>query len=118
LDEHQIARYLAWFSIGVGLTELAAPTRLARALGLQRGARLIQLFGLREVIAGAGILAARRRAPWLWARVAGDALDLAALLAALGASEKRGRVGVAMVNVAAITAIDVICAGQLTREEA
>ncbi|HET7434356.1 MAG TPA: hypothetical protein VFN10_06535 [Thermoanaerobaculia bacterium] len=118
MDEHHIARNLGWFSIALGLTELAAPRQLARALGIDRGTGLIRAFGAREIAAGVGILTQRKRAPWLWARVAGDVLDLGALVAALVASRKRGAVTAAIAAVTAVTALDVICGGQLTREEA
>jgi hypothetical protein len=85
-------------------------------MGLQRGHRLIQAFGLREIAAGVAILTQQKRAPWLWARVAGDAVDIAALIAAVAVSRKRGVVAAAMVSVAAVTLADVVCAGQLTRE--
>jgi hypothetical protein len=118
MDEHHIARKLAWFSIGLGLAELTMPKRFTGGMGLQRGHRLIQAFGLRQIAAGTAILTQQKRAPWLWARVAGDALDIAALIAAVASSRKRGVVAAAMVSVAAVTLADVVCAGQLTREGA
>ena len=118
MDEHQIARKLAWLSIGLGLAEVTMPKTVARTMGLERGHRLIQAFGLREIAAGVGLLTQRKRSPWLWARVAGDALDVAALIAALTASRKRGLVAAALASVAAVTVADVVCAGQLTREGA
>lgn len=118
MNERTIARGLGWFSIGLGLAEVTMPKTMARTMGLQGGHRLIQAFGLREIAAGIGILSQRKRAPWLWARVAGDALDVAALVAALAASRKRGVVAAALASVAAVTVADVVCAGQLTREGA
>jgi hypothetical protein len=48
-------------------------------------------FGVREIAAGIGILAAPERSAGLWARAAGDVLDIGA--AGLGAArtEKRAR---------------------------
>jgi hypothetical protein len=116
MDEHQLTNKLAWFSVAIGLTEIVAPKTLARTLGVTRGHRLIQLFGLRELAAGVGLLTQNRRAPWLWARVAGDALDIGALATALAVSNKRGAVAAALSGVLAVTAADVVCAGQLSRE--
>lgn len=116
MDEHQMTNKLAWFSIAIGMAEVVSPKTLARALGIKRGHRLIQLFGLRELAAGVGLLTQNRRAPWLWARVAGDALDIGALATALAVSNKRGTVAAALSAVMAITAADVVCAGQLSRE--
>jgi hypothetical protein len=118
MDEHEIARGLAWFSIALGLAELTMPGALADALAINRGKRLIQVFGLREIAAGVGILTQRPVAPWLWARVAGDALDLGALTAAAVSSRRRSAVAAAIASVALVTALDVVCAGQLTREAA
>ena len=118
MDEYQIARKLGWLSIGLGVAELTMPKTVARTMGVDGGKRLIQLFGLREIAAGVGILSQRKRAPWLWARVAGDALDVAALIAAMVASKKRGVVAATLATVAAVAVADIVCAGQLTREGA
>ena len=74
-----LAQGLGWFSIGLGLVQLASARAVANGLGLHGQERLVQAYGLREIATGLGILAARGedRAPWLWGRVAGDALDLA-----------------------------------------
>lgn len=76
-----IARGLGWFSLALGAAETLAPPRLNRALDLRRNRDgLLRVLGARKIAAGIGILATRRkRQPWLLARVAGDALDLAAL---------------------------------------
>ena len=81
----QLARGLGWFGIGLGLVELLASRRVARASGLRGGSLLLPLYGLREIASGAGLVTARnaaRTAPWAWSRVAGDAIDIATLLAA------------------------------------
>lgn len=65
--------------------------------------------------AGVGILSQARPAPWLWARVGGDALDLAALGAALTADRaRRGNIGFSIGAVAAVTALDILCARQFS----
>jgi hypothetical protein len=62
---------------------------------------LIRAYGLREIAAGIGILAAIRRAPWVWSRVAGDAMDLATLGGAMQTSKKlRTKTVVAAIAVA------------------
>lgn len=68
---------LGWFSIGLGLVELFAPRRLAKPLGMEGQTSLLQSYGVREIIAGFGILLSGRPAAWLWARALGDALDMA-----------------------------------------
>jgi hypothetical protein len=71
------ARALAWFSIGLGLAELAMPRTLARAAGMPNLPTLTRAYGLREIGTGIGILTSKDPSPWLWGRVAGDALDVA-----------------------------------------
>ena len=75
------ASFLGWFSIGVGADELLAPAAIARLSGASKRNNLVRFDGAREVAAGAGILAGRRRAGWLWARVAGDILNIASISA-------------------------------------
>jgi len=104
----RLARGLGWFSIGLGLAELVAPRAMAELTGVRNPA-LLQTYGLREIATGIGILTSDRPAGWLWARVAGDAMDLATLAAA----EDGGRAAGAALAVAGVTALDVMCATQL-----
>lgn len=114
----ELAGALGWFSIGLGLAALAAPRLVARTIGLRgagRSVALLRLVGLREVGAGAGILTQRRPAGWLWARVAGDAMDLALLGSAFASRHaRRGRLAATTTAVAGITALDVLSSRQLT----
>ena len=64
---------LGWFSIGLGLVELAAPRFLTRRFGMEGSEGLIQAYGAREIANGIAILAADDPTPWVWARVGGDA---------------------------------------------
>jgi hypothetical protein len=77
------ARVLGWLSIGLGLAELAMPRRLARLAGAPNAPTLTRVFGLREIGTGIGILTSKDPSPWLWGRVAGDALDIATVGAGL-----------------------------------
>jgi uncharacterized membrane protein len=116
-QEEQLARGLGWFSIGLGLAEVFAPKGVAKLIGA-RGKRtgLIRVYGLREIAAGLGILTQRRPAAWVWARVAGDAVDLASLAASFASPKAdRGRLMAATASVIGVTALDVICAQQLSR---
>ena len=79
-DEERMAKFLGWFSIGLGLAEFAAPEAFARWIGIEDpNPTVVRAVGAREITAGVGILAQPRPAPWLWARVGGDAMDLAIL---------------------------------------
>jgi uncharacterized membrane protein len=116
----QLAIGLGLFSVGLGLAELAAPGRVARLIGLRDGERyrgLLQAFGAREIGSGLAILAQPGNPAWLWGRVGGDALDLASLAAAVNEDEaERGPALGAIVAVAGVTLLDVICAMQLSRK--
>jgi hypothetical protein len=112
-----LARGLGLFSIALGIAEVTAPRALARALGMRGQEGLIAGYGVREIATGIGILASKDPTPWIWGRVAGDGLDLATLATALeGNNPKKGNVGIAMVAVAGVTALDVYCAQTLSRE--
>jgi uncharacterized membrane protein len=121
LNEKQLARGLGWFSIGLGMAEILAPRSLTRLVGVKREHNtLVRFLGLRELTSGIGILSGlrteRRPSGWLWSRVGGDALDIALLSAALASPKaNRGRVLTATAAVAGVTALDVICAQQLSR---
>ena len=119
-DGKTLARALGWFSIGLGAAELLAPAQVADLAGLDEDrTELVRFYGLREVASGIGILAQRHPTPWVWSRVAGDLLDLATLGAAMAADNpRRGRAGAAMAMVLGVTALDMLCARQLTSHEA
>jgi len=115
LNEERFARGLGWFSIGLGIAGVAAPQALARSIGVSNH-RVLRAVGLREIATGLGILTGRRPAGWLWARVAGDVMDLALLGAALNSEDgRRGRVTAATAAVAGVTALDVLCSQRLSR---
>lgn len=109
-----LARALGWFSIGLGMAEFFAPQMITRALGLQGRETLVRMYGLREMANGAGLLSSENKAPWLWGRVGGDALDLASL--SLGMEQrnpKRDNAVLAAVLVGGVTALDFYAAQRL-----
>src|SRR5436190_5501201 len=88
-----LAKGLGWFSIGLGLAEMASPQSVAQLVGIEDGARtraMIRGYGARELANGVAILS-RPDARWLWARVAGDVVDLSSLAAALQRDNADGR---------------------------
>jgi hypothetical protein len=111
---HTLARGLGWFSIGLGLAELLAPRKVGGFLGMEEHSGLIQAYGAREIAAGVGILTAQDPTPWIWGRVAGDALDLATLAPAVPDNPRKGNVLFSIMAVAGVTALDLICAQELS----
>lgn len=116
-----LAKGLGWFSVGLGVAQLVAPRRVARLIGVRPNARtanVMRAMGARELASGIGILAQKRPTPWLWARVGGDALDLALLGRNLEArSNGRGRLMAATAAVAAVSVLDVLASRQLSTED-
>jgi hypothetical protein len=113
----RIARGLGWFSLGLGLAEIVAPGKLGRALGLEGKETLLRAYGGREI--GAGIWAlSDTPAPALWARFAGDLVDLGTLAAGLrGADDtQRRNAFIALAAVGGITLVDLLTAMKLTSE--
>lgn len=111
---------LGWASFALGAPLVALPGRVARAIGFDDtpGTRaLARGVGLRELAAGAGILAQPRRPiSGLWARVAGDGMDLVVLATGLRGRANPRRVAVATAAaVAGIAALDVVAAARATR---
>ena len=106
---------MGWFSLALGAAELLCARPIARALGMQGREGLPRLYGLREIASGLGIFAAARKpAPWMWGRVAGDALDLATLAAAVSGNPRKAQIALAFAAVAGATAVDVATARELT----
>jgi uncharacterized membrane protein len=112
-----LARGLGWFSVGLGAAQVAAPRGVSRLIGVGDHARLMRAMGVRELPQGLGILARPGPVGWLWSRVAGDALDLALLVAALPGAERRKRVVGAIGAVAGVTVPDVVESVRLGRAQ-
>jgi hypothetical protein len=110
-----VARGLGWFSIGLGLAEMLALRMLAGQMGMEGKEPLLRFYGAREMAAGVGILMSDNPAPWIWGRVAGDALDLTTLATGLNEQNSRkSNVAIALVAVAGVTALDCITAQALS----
>ena len=97
---------LGIFSIAIGVAELVAPRWIGGLAGARVSPNMMRAFGVREIATGVGLLMASKRGPWLWGRVAGDALDIASV-----------RNPAAIAALAGVTAVDVAAASAVTREE-
>jgi hypothetical protein len=113
---HGLANALGFLSLGLGAAELMAPKAMAKWLGMRHGAPILQAYGAREIASGMGILATSNKAPAMWSRVAGDALDIASLVSvAIERPSKRRNAAIALAAVAGVTALDIACAVALSR---
>ena len=101
-----VACGLGFFSIALGVTEIAFPRMVAKLSGARVSDNVIRLYGVREIATGVGLLMAWNRGPWLWGRVAGDALDIASV-----------QKPAAIAALAGVTALDIAAATAVTREE-
>ena len=97
---------LGFFSIALGVAEIVAPRLCARASDARVSDHVIRLYGVREIANGVGLLLAWKRGPWLWARVAGDAFDIASV-----------RRPAALATLAGVTALDIAAASTVSTEE-
>lgn len=98
------------------------PGRLNELIGVPDDARsraCQRAVGVRELAAGAGLLGRRRPVGWLWARVAGDLMDLTLLGLALRSPDARPeRVAGALAAVGGVAVADVVAAVRLSRTPA
>jgi uncharacterized membrane protein len=111
----RLARALGCASLGLGVVPLTAPNAVSVLSGVDDSpwARItVRLVGVRELFHAAVLLGSRRPAPWVWTRVAGDALDLTLLGCSLTnrTGRRRRRVMAVMAAVAGITAVDLYTA--------
>jgi uncharacterized membrane protein len=117
-DKDSLAVFLGWFSVGLGTAQLLAPKAMCKIVGASgdgASRRLMRLMGARELTQGIGILTRPRPTNWLWARVAGDGLDLSLLTLTL-AKNRKGRTLLAIANVLGVTAPDVYESLHLSRK--
>jgi len=114
----RLAKALGWFSIGLGVAELMAPSRITRALGMEGKEAVVRAYGAREIASGMLSLSMNKQAG-LWSRLAGDGLDIATLMAGLRPDNpKRDNVTIALLIVGGITLLDAIGAQGTTSRHA
>jgi uncharacterized membrane protein len=112
-----VTRALGWFSVALGVAELAAPRQVSRMIGVRGRPMLVRALGVRELASGVAILVQRRPTGGLWSRVGGDVMDLALLGTAFkspGANARRAAAATAAV--AGVTVVDVLYSQRVTRE--
>jgi len=112
-------RVIGLTSVALGLAALVSPQRVARRVGVRgdQAPETVAAFGAKEIAAGAALLAPVKPGPFLWARVAGDLVNIGGLVVAF---RKPGahRTLLSALTAAAVAAVavDLIAAGQATSE--
>ena len=109
---------LGYFSIALGIAEVAAPGRIGRMLGRDDPTtrKVLRLFGGRELLAGGMLLRGPAVSTNVWNRVVGDVIDLAALALAAPGSRRKAAVAGAAAFVGGALLADVLTARGLDRE--
>lgn len=117
MNAHTLSRSLGFFSIALGAAELLAPRQLAATIGINDDHdNLIRSLGARELASGLAILSGTHTKEAVWSRVAGDAMDLGLMAAALNSDRTdRSRLTAAMMVVAGVTALDAFTSVRLAR---
>ena len=110
----RLARDLGWFSIGLGIVELLAARKITGALGMRGKENLVRAFGVREITSGFMTLSVDKQAG-LASRIAGDALDIVTLAAAVRPdNRKRENAALALLMVVGVTFLDIVATGTNT----
>ena len=120
-EKDPVTQALGWFSIALGAAEVFAPGAVARLIGVDEDEHrgLLRVYGIRELAAGFAIVSRPKPTYWMWNRVLGDMIDLASLRRAMRSPENnRARLAAASLAVLGVTALDIACSVQLTRETA
>lgn len=119
-EMEMLARALGWFSLGLGLAQIAAPSKVAQLIGVEdddNTVTMMRVVGAREIASGIGILTQSKPTPWLWSRVGGDAMDLALLRSAMASPRAdQHRIATATAAVFGIAAVDTLCSTRLAAE--
>jgi hypothetical protein len=125
MNATESARALGWASIGIGLTEIAAPGAVQSLLGIEDSKEqraILRVLGLRELGHGVSILTEHRPSEELatsvWSRVAGDVLDTALLGVAARKTRKPLSFALVAASVMAIGVADLLCAQAMSRRRA
>src|ERR1051326_4970818 len=117
----KLADFLGWFSIGLGASQIVMPRVVSKICGVDDSdgnTTLMRTLGMREVASGVGMLSQDRPTTWLWARVAGDLMDLALLGKVISNGENhRGRTSFAIANVLGVLALDALEIGRASCRE-
>src|SRR4051795_2272730 len=114
--ERRLAKFLGFFSFGLGVAQLAVPERINDLIGVKDTAKtraLQRAVGVQELGAAQGIFAFSPPTPVLWSRVAGDAVHAGLLVKAMQTRRHdRGRLRSVLAGVGITALIDALVASR------
>jgi len=117
-DGRGLAQALGWFSLGLGLAQIAMPRGVAKMIGVrddEQATTVMRALGAREIATGVGLLMNSRSAGWVKARVGGDIMDLALLGKELASDNTdRDKAALATLAVVGVTVVDIIASERLS----
>ena len=118
MNDIQMSKTLGLVSLAIGTVQLFAGAQVKRALGLPMPTNFVRAFGARELLSGFVALAHPDNKGPAGLRIAGDAVDLAVLGAALlPGNRKRGAAALATIAVLGVTIADLAVGTALARRE-
>ena len=117
LASAKLAKGIGLFSLALGTMEVVGAKQLAEAVGLDKNlTKYLPLLGVREIAHGISIMKGEKPTNALWARVVGDAIDLAFIgLAFTSEGTNKKKMAVAAAAVGGVTALDIMCAQKLMK---
>jgi len=112
------AKSLGWCTLALGAVEVIAPQRVANLAGINLRPSVVRLCGVGKIVGGMALLGSKKPAKWLWAKVAGDLLDLAVVGSAPSSSARSARSlrAVATSSIVGATVIDTMLAIRNSRK--
>jgi len=112
------ARGLGLLSLGIGMTEVAAPDKVQDLMGLPRGTGtgVLRILGVRELLHGLDLLTHRQARAGVRGRVMGDVLDTVALGMAATRTRNLKSFGIVAGLVMGIGLADLLFAKRLKRK--
>ncbi|HEX5827909.1 MAG TPA: SRPBCC family protein [Candidatus Limnocylindrales bacterium] len=116
-----LGKGLGVLSVGLGAAQVLLPHRLLKTVGVRTddpAPGVVRAIGVRELVAGGGLLAMRRPTPFAWFRVVGDVMDLALMGSVAARRGLRKDRATAALGLAGLVSVADLAAGVLLAREA
>jgi hypothetical protein len=118
LQAQELATFVGWVSLEMGISLSLAPRRSARLLGWGERTRLAATMGVADLVIGPAILLGRTHARWLLVRATLNAvIALVYARVLMGGTPQRGRAVAGVVGMSILTFTDYSLARRLRDAE-